>query len=145
MHYDYTMSLHSWNALWLWVWKVWHALLVWLQTFYRRIKNTSLPSLPPLHSLLIIICQWFFFFSLSVGPLSVSLLNRKAAMSAGRRYEAMCQVTGARPAPAVTWWKGTQQIRDNITTNVSLNMLLSLSASYNKLKLNLQTASNWSM
>ena len=40
-------------------------------------------------------------------------------MSAGRRYEAMCQVAGARPAPDVTWWKGTQQIRDNITTTVN--------------------------
>ena len=53
----------------------------------------------------------------------MSLLNRKAAMSAGRRYEAMCQVVGARPAPAVTWWKGTQQIRDNITTNVSFSLV----------------------
>ena len=34
----------------------------------------------------------------------------------------MCQVVGARPAPAVTWWKGTQQIRDNITTNVSFSL-----------------------
>ena len=40
-------------------------------------------------------------------------------MSAGRRYEALCQVVGARPPPAVTWWKGTAQIRDNITTTVS--------------------------
>ena len=72
-------------------------------------------------SLLIIICHLFLLSS--VGPLSVSLLNRKAAMSAGRRYEAMCQVVGARPAPAVTWWKGTQQIRDNITTNVSFSLV----------------------
>ena len=65
-------------------------------------------------------CKQSFVSSIffSVGPLSVSLLNRKDSMSAGRRYEAMCQVVGARPAPAVTWWKGTQQMRDNITTTV---------------------------
>ena len=75
------------------------------------------------------------FWLFSVGPLSVTVLNRKEAMSAGRRHEALCQVVGARwaligrlhtahlwlvarPAPAVTWWKGAQQIRDNISTNV---------------------------
>ena len=36
------------------------------------------------------------FWLFSVGPLSVTVLNRKEAMSAGRRHEALCQVVGAR-------------------------------------------------
>jgi len=56
---------------------------------------------------------------LHFGPLSVSLLNSREHMSAGKRFEAKCQVVGARPPPKVTWWRGASQIRDNITTNTS--------------------------
>lgn len=53
------------------------------------------------------------------GPLSVTLINGRGSMSAGKRFEAKCQVVGARPPPKVTWWRGAAQIRDNITTHTS--------------------------
>ena len=57
-------------------------------------------------------------FPFAVGPLSVDLITKEDSMSAGKSFEAKCQVVGARPPPRVTWWRGASQIRDNITTHV---------------------------
>lgn len=33
-------------------------------------------------------------------------------MSAGNHYELHCHVGGAKPEPTITWWKGSQQMRN---------------------------------
>ena len=55
----------------------------------------------------------------AVGPLDVHLLGHKEPVSAGRAYEFKCQSVGARPPPEITWWKGSIQLKDNITNRVS--------------------------
>ena len=49
----------------------------------------------------------------------MKLLGHKEPVSAGRAYEFKCQSVGARPPPAITWWKGSIQLKDNITNRVS--------------------------
>ena len=60
---------------------------------------------------------------ISVGPLDVQLLGRKEPVSAGRSYEFRCQSVGARPPPIITWWRGSIQLRENITNRVSSTIL----------------------
>ena len=57
---------------------------------------------------------------LAVGPLDVKMIGRKDPVSAGRTYEFRCQAVGARPPPTVTWWRGSAQLRDNVTNRVCL-------------------------
>ena len=59
-----------------------------------------------------------FLVLLAVGPLDVQLLGRKEPVSAGRSYEFRCQSVGARPPPIITWWRGSIQLRENITNRV---------------------------
>nr|XP_040567358.1 hemicentin-1-like [Lepeophtheirus salmonis] len=56
---------------------------------------------------------------MNFGPLSVSLLNGREPLSAGKRYEIQCQSIGARPQPSVTWWIGSKQIRNGVITKHS--------------------------
>ena len=63
-------------------------------------------------------------YNISVGPLDVQLLGRKEPVSAGRSYEFRCQSVGARPPPIITWWRGSIQLRENITNRVSYLTLL---------------------
>ena len=58
----------------------------------------------------------------SVGSLDVQLLGRKEPVSAGRSYEFRCQSVGARPPPTITWWRGSIQLRENITNRVGFNL-----------------------
>ena len=55
----------------------------------------------------------------TVGPLDVELIGRKDPVSVGRLYEFRCQSVGARPPPHVTWWRGSIQLRENVTSRVS--------------------------
>ena len=57
----------------------------------------------------------------TVGPLDVELIGRKDPVSVGRLYEFRCQSVGARPPPHVTWWRGSIQLRENVTSRVSNN------------------------
>ena len=47
------------------------------------------------------------------------MIGRKDPVSAGRTYEFRCQAVGARPPPQITWWRGSAQLRDNVTNRVS--------------------------
>ena len=57
-------------------------------------------------------------FSFVVGPLDVQLLGQKEPVSAGRPVEFRCQSVGARPPPTITWWRGSIQLKENITNRV---------------------------
>ena len=74
--------------------------------------------------------------NISVGPLDVQLLGRKEPVSAGRSYEFRCQSVGARPPPIITWWRGSIQLRENITNRVGFAILFFFT-SRNKLSTNI--------
>jgi len=46
------------------------------------------------------------------------MIGRKDPVSAGRVYEFRCQAVGARPPPVITWWRGSTQLRENVTNRV---------------------------
>ena len=53
----------------------------------------------------------------------MELIGRKDPVSVGRLYEFRCQSVGARPAPHITWWRGSIQLRENVTSRVSTKIL----------------------
>nr|XP_040583876.1 nephrin-like [Lepeophtheirus salmonis] len=53
------------------------------------------------------------------GPSEVKLIGRREPVSAKRSYEFRCQSIGARPPPIISWWKGSSQLRENITIRTS--------------------------
>ena len=53
----------------------------------------------------------------------MELIGRKDPVSVGRLYEFRCQSVGARPAPHITWWRGSIQLRENVTSRVSTRIL----------------------
>jgi hypothetical protein len=59
-----------------------------------------------------------------VGPLDVELIGRKDPVSVGRLYEFRCQSVGARPPPVITWWRGSIQLRENVTDRVILKVFI---------------------
>ena len=46
----------------------------------------------------------------SVGPTSVTILNKKDPVSAGKEVDVRCQTVGARPPPTITWWLAGKQV-----------------------------------
>jgi len=52
----------------------------------------------------------------------VELIGRKDPVSVGRLYEFRCQSVGARPPPHITWWRGSIQLRENVTSKVSTKL-----------------------
>ncbi|KAK9743682.1 CD80-like C2-set immunoglobulin domain [Popillia japonica] len=45
-----------------------------------------------------------------VGPLDVKILGANQPLSAGRRYDLLCQSSGSRPPATITWWKNGQRL-----------------------------------
>lgn len=45
-------------------------------------------------------------------PLSVRLLKTEHPLVEGQARTLECEVTGARPSPKITWWKGATQLRE---------------------------------
>ena len=74
------------------------------------------------------IIDWFCFL---VGPLDVELIGRKDPVSVGRLYEFRCQSVGARPPPHITWWRGSIQLRENVTSKVSFRIQNQLCTLFN--------------
>lgn len=46
----------------------------------------------------------------AVGPLDVKILGSNQPLSAGRRYDLLCQSSGSRPPASITWWKGENRL-----------------------------------
>uniref|UniRef100_A0A182JRM7 Ig-like domain-containing protein n=1 Tax=Anopheles christyi TaxID=43041 RepID=A0A182JRM7_9DIPT len=53
----------------------------------------------------------------SVRPLSVRLQGKNRPLSANHTYDLQCEVLGSRPAPTITWWKGSTQMRGHHETS----------------------------
>jgi len=72
---------------------------------------------------------------LSFPPLSVQILRTNHPLIAGQSRTLECEVTGARPKPKITWWKGATQLRemesrtslDENTTVSSINFVPEIS------------------
>lgn len=52
----------------------------------------------------------------AVGPLDVMILGSNQPLSAGRRYDLLCQSSGSRPPATITWWKDTQRLENTKET-----------------------------
>ena len=48
-----------------------------------------------------------------VPPLSVKILRTDHPLIVGQSRTLECEVTGARPKPKITWWKGATQLRES--------------------------------
>ena len=44
-------------------------------------------------------------------PLTIRLDQDVKYLSANHSYDLKCEVTGSRPAPLISWWKGSSQLR----------------------------------
>jgi CD80-like C2-set immunoglobulin domain len=51
-------------------------------------------------------------FSSTVRPLTIVLDKDIKYLSTNHSYELRCEVTGARPTPSISWWKGSTQLRN---------------------------------
>lgn len=60
----------------------------------------------------IIISVSFLVFLFAVRPLWVKLQGENRPLSADNEYQLWCEVVGSRPAPIITWWKGSTPMRN---------------------------------
>nr|XP_015837001.1 PREDICTED: nephrin isoform X2 [Tribolium castaneum] len=60
------------------------------------------PKTPPLASTLHV--------DMNFGPLDVKILGANQPLSAGRRYDLLCQSSGSRPPASITWWRNGQRL-----------------------------------
>ncbi|KAL0269902.1 UNVERIFIED_CONTAM: hypothetical protein PYX00_007485 [Menopon gallinae] len=66
-------------------------------------------------------------------PLDVRILGSTQSLSAGRRYDLLCQSSGSRPPASITWWKNGQRLEktkettsnDGNTTTSTLSFIAS--------------------
>lgn len=54
----------------------------------------------------------------AVAPLNIRLLGKHQALSAGHRYDLLCQSSGSRPPALITWWRDGQRL-EKATETVS--------------------------
>lgn len=55
-------------------------------------------------------------YSVSVSPLNIRLLGAHQPLSAGRRYDLLCQSAGSRPPAVITWWRDGQRLEKTTET-----------------------------
>ncbi|XP_049531248.1 nephrin isoform X3 [Anopheles darlingi] len=64
---------------------------------------------------------------MNLRPLSVRLQGKNRPLSANHTYDLQCEVLGSRPAPTITWWKGSTQMRGHQeTTDPDGNITVSI-------------------
>lgn len=66
---------------------------------------------------------------LSFPPLSVKILRTDHTLIVGQSRTLECEVTGARPKPKITWWKGGKQLRES-QSRTSLDGNTTVSSTY---------------
>lgn len=62
---------------------------------------------------------------ISVTPLNIRLLGAHQPLSAGKRYDLLCQSAGSRPSAVITWWRDGQRL-EKTTETVNLQFLIGL-------------------
>ncbi|XP_044729672.1 protein turtle-like [Chrysoperla carnea] len=70
---------------------------------------------------------------MNFGPLDVRILGPHQPLSAGRRYELLCQSCGSRPPASITWWRNGERLdrtkettsSDGNTTTSTLSFIAS--------------------
>ncbi|XP_063905692.1 nephrin isoform X2 [Zophobas morio] len=65
-------------------------------------QATNNPKTAPLASTLHV--------DMNFGPLDVKILGANQPLSAGRRYDLLCQSSGSRPPASITWWRNGQRL-----------------------------------
>ncbi|KAF5271773.1 hypothetical protein FQA39_LY08096 [Lamprigera yunnana] len=60
---------------------------------------------------------------MNFGPVDVKILGSNQPLSAGRRYDLLCQSSGSRPPASITWWKNGQRLEKTKETNYSSDAL----------------------
>ncbi|XP_055539948.1 nephrin isoform X2 [Wyeomyia smithii] len=64
---------------------------------------------------------------MNLRPLLVRLQGKNRPLSANHTYDLQCEVHGSRPAPTITWWKGSTQMRGHHeTTDPEGNITVSI-------------------
>lgn len=106
----------------------------------RRVRNTLiLNRLERKHLKAIFTCQASnnnvtnpisasIHLDMNLRPLLVKLQGKNRPLSANHTYDLVCEVHGSRPAPIVTWWKGSTQMKGHQETtdpegNVTMSIL----------------------
>ena len=50
---------------------------------------------------------------IAVPPLSIKILRQNRPLIVGKSRTVECEVTGARPVPNITWWKGGTHLQNS--------------------------------
>lgn len=61
---------------------------------------------------LLLLVHSFFSVFVTVRPLWVKLQGENRPLSADNEYQLWCEVVGSRPAPLISWWKGSTPMRN---------------------------------
>lgn len=64
-----------------------------------------------------------YCFTSTVAPLNIRLLGAHQPLSAGRRYDLLCQSAGSRPPAVITWFRDGERLDRTTETVCHLNMI----------------------
>uniref|UniRef100_W8BB58 Neural cell adhesion molecule 2 n=1 Tax=Ceratitis capitata TaxID=7213 RepID=W8BB58_CERCA len=65
------------------------------------------------------IVETFVKIDMNFPPLNIRLLGARQALSAGRRYDLLCQSAGGRPPAVITWWQNEFRLEKTTETTSS--------------------------
>lgn len=55
-------------------------------------------------------------FEFAVSPLEVTILGKSSRITAGKKYDLMCQSIGSRPPAHITWWLDERRLESTKET-----------------------------